>query len=848
MKRREFLRTGLVTTVTVGALSNTHHGYSEGHDPEREQGGRDCRLVERGSEVELHAPAFVFKLDTAGGLSARSWENKLSGRTIPLTGGAELGTDLDVAEERIWIPGWKGTVSQSQSADANEDPGYKEGYGRPEYDDSKWRGMINLTLGVESPMSFTWARTPLAIPSSASNKPLSLTIGGFGLFDHRFIRVFLNGNEVGSRRATGRWHEPFVIDLGPESPAHGFVRFGQSNLIAVQLSEFVTRPARLDQLDPQHGRALPGSLSWPFSPAQFEQYLTVGLGLRTAKWEVARLASRKEGESGEAVFEMASDVPGLSASVTYRWNSNEPVLHKFVEMQNHGAAPLRIMNVSLGNYRTGATVTEGEQGFPVYVADEFFMGLAHPYGWVMGQEDLVRLRQFPGTAIKPGEAFQCIEAVYGTAKSGAARQGFLAHLHGRMRRVVRGHNRAYAFFDPFGAQGGDGHDFNESESFVLDNITKVAEGQRESGCRFDRYSLEFWVDYHGDLTQPDPKRFPGGLTKITSALKENGIALGLWIDSSWELWSVGGNPVVKPTLSNDPQYGTEWMALCRATEPIKSMYSRAFRYHIREHGVRLLKFDNFRPLCYNSQHQHLPGVYSTEAIGNAVIDTLHDLDAENDEVFLMLYWGYRSPWWLLHADTLFESGLAMEASSPGPSPTLYARDSVTVGLDQGEWYGEDIPRLGKDSLGVWLSDWGWNSSIGKERWQEGFVMDMCRGSLLAQPWSDGPWLSPPERRQMADFIDLLKAGTASFSRSRFIVGNPWKTEPYGYICSDGKRAFIALNNCTWQDVSLELQLNQAWGLPGRAGLGSLPLVSRSCPSAGRRGKIFENSSVIASPF
>ena len=226
------------------------------------------------------------------------------------------------------------------------------------------------------------------------------------------------------------------------------MRFGQSNLIAVQLSEFVTRPARLDQLDPQHGRALPGSLSWPFSPAQFEQYLTVGLGLRTAKWEVARLASRKEGESGEAVFEMASDVPGLSASVTYRWNSNEPVLHKFVEMQNHGAAPLRIMNVSLGNYRTGATVTEGEQGFPVYVADEFFMGLAHPYGWVMGQEDLVRLRQFPGTAIKPGEAFQCIEAVYGTAKSGAARQGFLAHLHGRMRRVVRGHNRAYAFFDP----------------------------------------------------------------------------------------------------------------------------------------------------------------------------------------------------------------------------------------------------------------------------------------------------------------------------------------------------------------------------------------------------------------
>src|ERR1019366_4902476 len=236
-----------------------------------------------------------------------------------------------------------------------------------------------------------------------------------------------------------------------------------------------------------------------------------------------------------------------------------------------------------------------------------------------------------------------------------------------------------------------------------------------------------------------PKRFPQGFSNINPELKKLGTSLGLWIDSSWEHWSVGGNPAVTPTLSNDPAYGKQWMSLCRATEPVKSMYSNAFRYHVKENGVRMVKFDNFRPLCYNPSHEHLPGVYSMEAIGNAVIGTLRDLDAENPDVFLMLYWGYRSPWWLLHADTLFESGLAMEASSPGPSPMLHARDSVTVGLDQGQWYSVDVPWLGKDSLGVWLSDWSWNSSIGKERWQEGMVMDLCRGSLLAQPWSDVEW-------------------------------------------------------------------------------------------------------------
>ena len=107
----------------------------------------------------------------------------------------------------------------------------------------------------------------------------------------------------------------------------------------------------------------------------------------------------------------------------------------------------------------------------------------------------------------------------------------------------------------------------------------------------------------------------------------------------------------------------------------------------------------------------------------------------------------------------------------------------------------------------------WNSQIGKERWQAGFVMDICRGSMLAQPWSDTPWLSPPERREIAELIALLRARPECFGNSRFILGNPWKNEPYGYCCCDGRRAFLALHNCTWEDRTLPLQLNSAWGLP-----------------------------------
>ena len=62
------------------------------------------------------------------------------------------------------------------------------------------------------------------------------------------------------------------------------------------------------------------------------------------------------------------------------------------------------------------------------------------------------------------------------------------------------------------------------------------------------------------------------------------------------------------------------------------------------------------------------GIYSTEPIEDAVIEFFHAMDAECPEVFLLLYWGYHSPWWLLHGDTVFDSGIGIEAAHPSDFP------------------------------------------------------------------------------------------------------------------------------------------------------------------------------------
>jgi hypothetical protein len=549
----------------------------------------------------------------------------------------------------------------------------------------------------------------------------------------------------------------------------------------------------------------------------------------TPTLRVLKAPAASMGASGEAVFELAADDPKLSVTVTYRWDAKQPVLRKFIAITNRSVQEWdRLLNIRLGSYSTDARAEAGDpdypaflesriddlagkqRGFPGYIEWQFFAGVAHPAGFAVRQDRELSMRQMPGAKVAPGARFECMEAVYGVSAEGQARQAFRDHLLTRMRRVRREHDKPLAIFEPFGAKPGG--DFWETEAFVMDNIAKVAEGQRDSGLHWDYYSIDFWTDPTGDLKTPDAGRFPSGFTKILPELTKLGTLPGLWVDSgNVGDWTIAENPVVAQALT--PARGRLGFGLCRATEPANRFYVEGYAHQLRENGVRLVKFDNVQLTCSNPDHEHLPGDYSTEPIENALIEFYESVDRECPDAFIMLYWYYLSPWWLQYADTVFDVGMHMEGASFSPYPALRARDSVVRRLDSGRWMLKDWPALGWDSLGIWLSDWSWNSHIGKEAWQGGVIMDISRGHLLAQLWSDTAYLSPDERRQMADFIALLKARPECFRNSRFILGNPWKDEPYGYCCTDGNRAFLAINNGVWQDSSLTLELNSAWGLP-----------------------------------
>lgn len=754
--------------------------------------------------IEIGPGSLTMKLDDSDGLRAISLQNQLANQTLNLGGGPEIQVVIDPFRRSIGITGWKFCVTQTADGPAQKERGFLSGAANERFDDSAWTNVMTPNGPGAPRTGYAWARRKISLETGDRGQPVTFTLGGYGLFDYRRMRVFLNGQLIGNREEAQSPPEPLRLTINPSSPRYKLLNFGGENVLALQLSKYQDRLPRLDDVDPE-GRCELSRFYWP---PTFEQRVTIGPPPRTLKFKV----SGAEQKAQWLDVSLSDLEVQLSAKVSYTWESQGTVLHKSVRLTNGGSQAMRILDVELGRYSTTAATTHGEQGHPVYADGCFFFGIVHPAGWSVSETGKIHLHQHPGILLEPGKSFNCFETVYGVSRQGRVAEAFTDYVRSRMRRVTRKHDHPYAFYEPFG--GDDKKDvYDESEARLLPSVAALNDFVRQTHTRFDAYSIDFWENLHGDRSAPDPKRFPNGFETLRDLLAPSHTPLGLWVDITGPEQSIGLNPAIAPTLNFDPAFGTERRTMCLATDPMPSINRNAFRQLVRD-GVRLLKFDGYWAACRNPSHAHLPGIYATEAIDDAFVNLLQQIDDASPDCFLELYGGYHSPWWLLYADTIFESGIRMEAATPGPAPTLWARDGVTRTLDEATQFSrEDVSALGKDSLGVWLSNWRWNSGIGSERWEAGFVMDLMRGSLLAQPWCDLSKLPPNERNQLAEFIQLLRAAPQCFDRTRLIVGSPWKNEPYGWCGSDGHRAFIAINNGTWQDQILPLDLNEKWGLP-----------------------------------
>ena len=808
MDRRGFLKGGALAAVTAALKSPT-------------------------ANAREHTRAFVLKNDqmawhlqsTAEGIRSVAFENRISGQRFALQTENEFRLIFS-SGQRIEIPWWDFRLSDETPISPERESGLTQGFHRSAAAAGGWIPVQNLSGGQHGRVygGYGWFRCNVELPESTKGKDVVLVLGGYDEQDWNDYWVYLNGQQIGRRTSAGRWRKPGRFTLRPSDSLYTSLRFGSSNLLAVRTRAYDFHLENVSQ------KALD---RYVFRPWLFDQFVSIGEPfLPISQFEV----HDSHQESPEKLsFSLYN--PGNHLRVNAHYELDGIVRRKWLEISNESEEERLLLDVELDAYQLDARRTEGGQGDPVFVDDEAFLAIAHPAGINEGTDAGIRLWHSPGTKIQPGKTLKTETSLVGVAPRNQLLDQFHSYIVSLSPRNKRKHVSLYTCYG-INNQWGPCPALTDDETL---NCQRVIQGWQAKGVKLDYFTLDQgWPDNDGDLTQFASACYPDGPGKIVKGANALDMKLGLWFSVSGGGWSDGSYPAVQtsaipypgssgvpPTAppvwayrDGYPTQGGIGRTLCIASDPYFKVFKNAVDYQVRHNNFRLVKFDSGDYYCNSTVHQHMPGRYSTEAMFNRLIDIAQSTRAISPDVFVAWYWGVgRSPFWAMHGDVIFESGLFLEGSGTSWYPTLYYRDAVTLALDQSTVFASLVPPLLKDSLGVWLSQIRWANFMGKERWREAMVMDLGRGNLLfPQIWGDPHLLNDDDLHFLSGLMALARDNEQVLLKPRRDIGDPWKNTPYGYSFFDGDHGFIFCNNVHFTARKLSLPLGPEIGLPTSSGM------------------------------
>lgn len=815
MKRRDFIKSGLASLASASAIDSSVIGQAVSE-------GATGGYVE-GQKLTLSNQYLDWNfLMTAGTLTSEGFRNKLSGRAFHFEGSQELSLTFSQAQARVEVPWWYFELGpDNDKLPPAQEQGYGKGYHLPEFaDEKKWKTTLNLLLrgsnSSEAPPVFdgyAWFRQWFELPQKAEGQPLVFCFGGYNQEDWNEYWLYVNGEPAGNWKKSGRWRTPEELSIAPGSKAYAALKFGSTkNLVAIRV--FQTNK-RFDGIsDEILDRYI-------FEGRLCDQFIAVGQpyqhisDFKVSSWRRQTVADRQS-----YTFDLTHAQEQLQVTAHYELDGF--IRRKWVVIRNLADHDRLLLDVVVDQFRVSAAASEGDYGYPVIVAGEVFCAVEHPAGLNQAVDGQIRLGHFPGKTIAAGSSINSKVSIVGVAPPASGRQQFVDYIQAHSPR-----KKMVSIYDPLGING-----FPDDPCWALDDEEMLESADllqklQKQGIKFDYYVPDVgWQDSTGDITRFWPHCFPEGPQKVIERVNGLGMKWGLWFTGTWADWTSGLNP--RTVASQTIVAGGKWpdylfrdnfdiydgsRQLCLASEPYFTMLRDALLFHIKNNNLKFFKLDASSYFCNRTDHGHLPGKYSTEANFDAVIEIARRTRQASPELYIMWYWGIRSPFFALYGDSIFETRLRMEAASTGDFPALFFRDAVTLALDQGAQFNDLIPPINKDSLGVWITDTWWGNAMRKERWREAIVMDLGRGSLLfPQLWGELRLFNDQDIAFLARIQKVAKANEEIFYKRKTILGDPWKNEIYGYAFFHGAHGFVFMNNVDFQSRKVSLRLDETIGL------------------------------------
>jgi len=500
--------------------------------------------------------------------------------------------------------------------------------------------------------------------------------------------------------------------------------------------------------------------------------------------------------------------------VEYRL-ADEPYLRKHIRLILPPGGAVDRLEVE--RFQTTQPCARGGRGEPVFVGDSWFTGLEYPGSETKHADGLVTLAHFPGLAKTNADAdgtiIQSQIAVAGVGKpEDPLELAFSDYLD-----TIRRPSRVLLHYNSW-------YDFREDE-LTLDALVGTFEAFKKNVL--DPYDLKMDVFVPDDGWQnprsiwaPRKNLYPDGFRPLAEALEAKGARLGLWIpfngfnlDAAWG----AGQGYEK---SDQGRY------YCLVGPKYNAQLRKVIEQITTEGNIGYYKHDFNQLQCSAEGHGHLPDArHGHEANLDAQLDLLaFERELQPDIHLNVTSYVWHSPWWLMHADTIWMAAgdFGYNHDWPQLSPRewamsyrdahfhkLYAERKTLVPLSAMMTHGIIHGRY--QLLG------------GKEEtlreWSDYVVMYYGRGVQLME-WYVTPELITPEQRRW----DVLGRATRWAIQNHDVLdnvvltgGDPRLGRPYGYVHWSGERGILVLRNPDVREQTLEIPFDKSVRYRGDVG-------------------------------
>jgi len=521
-----------------------------------------------------------------------------------------------------------------------------------------------------------------------------------------------------------------------------------------------------------------------------------------------------QGNNLKLSYSLEGYLYSINIDVIYFINDDEPYIRKSIEVSDlsEGIHFLDKINVEDLEFDE-ANFSRGKFGQPVFNTD-IFIGVEYPAvenkisnkhltsGYVVGEKITKnKITSYP-SVIGVSSSTEKLEQDF---------YSYVEKIKIKGSRPFLVYNTWYDMRNPAIAEGKESV---MNEKNVLKRIKLFKERMYDKyKINLDAFVLDDGWDNYNSIWEIDTRHLPHKFSPFLKPLKEMNTSLGIWASP----FSGYSNRNLRVNWGSSHGYEKVGDFLCFAGKNYKKRFEDKMVEYTKKYNLGYFKWDGFLLACNELNHGHLPGLYSRKELISTYIHMMNAVRKINPDIFINITVGtWLSPWWLKYADCIWMQGedYAYAEDVPSTNPrdkAITYRDAVLWGNFQRD--SLLFPMSGLMTHGIIKGRL--NLLGGKDESIESFtnevVMYFGRGVMMWELYISPDLLSDLEWAAIAKSLNWAKANKDVLTKTKMILGNPLKHEPYGYVHLSKEKGIIVLRNPYVESKQVELKLDSSIG-------------------------------------